>query len=209
MESNQNPYQVNAAVDRQLDLRSSLDTAMWFGVVGIICGAIGGFLLESDARGAVTTASVLIGPGLVFGAGMAFALWRFVPNTRAMGRWLFPPIALLGFGLIGLLFDYASFKWSAQQPLWKLWAILSVHAIPGVVLLMLGSLVVAKPKFWVRLIGVGVVVTLITGACPLLTNISPGVYRPGPRFFVAMFLAQLSMFLLFGWVFGDTIQEED
>lgn len=209
MQSSENPYDVLEVDDRALDVRTAFTVMARFGLVGLLCGLISGLYLERNARFTPSTAFALLLPGLVFGLGVMVSAIAFVRGRHLFGCLVLPLLAALGFAFIGETFDWVASTWPPSTPKLALWLVLSAYSSPGVLCLMLGCRLVAVPKSWLRFSCSGIVICLMSGAAPLVTNAAPGVYKSGPRFFITMFVVQVAMFLLFGWVLGDTIADDD
>lgn len=200
-----NPYLVSAELE-SFDLRSSVFVSFQFVCVGAIFAAVGGYAVERLLQ--TSSGMRMATPGLVFGLGVVVAACLFVPAARKPAVVLLPVICLLGFITIGVMYDTVRNSvvacGTSGAGLLQGWALLALASLPGVVVMAFGCRLIARPRSLVRFAMFVVVTSGLAGLSPMLTSIRPGPLADLPVFFLTMFVSQLLMFAMLGWILGDS-----
>ena len=202
-----NPYAPPPTIDtesRKFRLEASVRSARGFASIGLMCGLASGVLFELIIRRMpfVTLGQAMLGPGLILGCGMYYATRRNVPHARKRMPWLFPLFAMASFGLIGMMYAVAlnNFEMAFGQ-----WVFLCQCSVPGIVVLVLGCLLVARPRSYFRFALFAIITLAIVGVAPMFVqsfvNLPNRVWLP--VFLIPMFVTQAMVFAMIGWIFGD------
>ena len=202
-----NPYApppIMTREDRKFRLESSVRSSTSFIKVGLVCAFISGAVLEITVANFpfIESAWALVLPGFVLGVGIFYATKENVPDARRVGLILFPIIALSSFALLGVMYDTRlrmSFASSYQE--------YCVASFPGVLLLSIGCLLLARPRSYSRFAAFVVVTTMICGAGAQVAFSSSPFFAVGFRYLLIMLFAQATMFGMVGWIFGDMVSE--
>ncbi len=217
---NPNPYEPIACVDdTRFQLRSSLSMAIRFAAVGLGTGLASGYQLEDAVTRPSSSAVVMGGPGLFFGIGLVAAVVLFVPAVRKAKRLSnrrlrlvgLPMLALIGFVIIGLGYDYVSR--TARIPRTRndylmLWFKQAAVSFPGATVIGIGCRLIARPRSYVRFFLFLVATAMLAGGAPLITVTNAWGFLDRP-FLLTMLVAQLTMFAMLGWIFGDAREAPD
>lgn len=203
----ENPYQPpSELLDYRLDIRTSLGLAMRFFALGLFFAGLAAAWLEfmRNPSGVVSMGA----PGIAFGLGISAATVIWVPANKWRVALAAPFISLVGFVIIGAMYDQnaavaASFPPTAIGYL-SSWAVLSVASLPGAFCISLICPLIARPKSRSRVMLLVCVTAGLAGLAPVLT----GTFLQQGRFFVTMFLAQLVLFWMVGWIVGDSVSNE-
>ena len=202
-----NPYRSPFDVDEDaFDVRASMGVAGRFVAVGIFFAALSGYLLQEYLQ--VSSALSMGTPGLVFGVGILFAAGVFIPQCRKPALALVPFVCFAGFVLIGAMYDMAR-PWVAGfgtklTGLVMGWGVLMVSSLPGVLVLALGCRLIGRPRSKSRFAFFVFVTAGLAGAAPVITSSWPGPLGFVSLFFVTMFVSQVLMFAMLGWILGDS-----
>jgi hypothetical protein len=202
-----NPYAPPRIVSREetkFRVRSSVKSSTSFVKVGLVCAFISGVILEVTVAKDpfIDSISASLLPGLVLGLGVFYATWKNVPHARPVGLAVFPLMAIGAFALLGMCFD-------SRPRFGSVWPALDFCAasFPGVVLMALGCLLIARPRSYSRFVTFLVVITMITGVAAQCAFNPPQWLANFPRYLLVMMFAQATMFGMIGWIFGDAISE--
>ena len=202
-----NPYAPPPIVsreDRKFRLESSVRSSTSFIKVGLVCAFLSGAILEVTVANFpfVESAWALALPGLVLGIGIFYSTRENVPDARRVGLILFPFMALSSFALLGVMYDsrlQISFASTYQG--------YCVASFPGVLLLSIGCLLIARPRSYSRFAAFVIVTTMICGAGAQTAFSTSPLFAVNFRYLVIMLFAQSIMFGMVGWIFGDAISK--
>lgn len=202
-----NPYAPPPIVtreDRKFRLESSVRSSTSFIKVGLVCASISGAILEITVAKFpfIESAWALVLPGLVLGIGIFYATKENVPDARRVGLILFPFIALSSFALLGVMYDSR-----LRMPFASAYQEYCVASFPGVVLLSIGCLLIARPRSYSRFAAFLIVSTMICGAGAEVAFSSSPIFAVAFRYLLIMLFAQAIMFGMVGWIFGDAISK--
>ena len=213
-----NPYEPIACVDdTRFQLRASFSMAIRFAAVGLGTGLASGYQLEDAVQRPSSSAVLMGGPGLFFGIGLVAAVALFVPAVRRAKRLSkrrlrlvgLPVLALLGFVIIGYGYDYVSRTGPmprTRSEYLLLWFRQAGVSFPGAIVIGIGCRLIARPRSYVRFFLFLLATAMLAGGAPLITVTNAWGFLDRP-FLVTMLVAQLTMFTMLGWIFGDSLEE--
>jgi hypothetical protein len=200
-----NPYAPPPPIEadeRKFQIRESVAAAGKSMKVGLLCSLLSGCLLEFGMEWIpVSLTGQLALPGLVLGIGVAFAAHRAMPQARKWMLLIFPLFALLSFACMGTMY-YVGAE-GHRQPSLRLWRDLVVATFPAVLILALGCLLIARPRSYRRFVLFVIATNLLVGGAPVLAELALSQVRDVPVFFMIMFVVQILIFAMIGWIFGD------
>ncbi len=212
-----NPYEPIAEVDDRFDFPSAIRMAIRFAGVGIITGAASGYQLDEAVARSSSSGMLMGGPGMTFGIGLVAAVVLFLPSVKQAAQFSWrrlrlcgvPVLMLIGFCMIGVAYD--GIRPLAPVPMTsagyaRLWLLLAGGSIPGILVMGLGCRLVARPRSYPRFVVFLLVTAMLAGVAPIITVTCGWGFVESP-FFLTMFVAQLTMFLMLGWIFGDCRHE--
>ena len=192
--------------DRKLHLETTVRASGRSMKVGMLCGAVAGAIFEAEMRGRWLDGSLALnmaGPGMIFGLGIAHATHRAVANVKRLMLVIFPLFALASFFMFGFMFGLTI----NLPPVTYLshWVNMSLVSVPGVLILAIGSWLLARPRSYRRFAAALIAFCLIVGGARVLVEIMLAQNSDVvPVFFSAMFISQTVMFALTGWMLGDS-----
>ncbi len=91
-----NPY-APPPLQQSFQVREAVQSTTTFAITGVVCGSIGGGVLQLIISNRITYSTMLqlLFPGLILGLGLYYATKKSVPHARRWGLNLFPIIGLV------------------------------------------------------------------------------------------------------------------